>query len=320
MARPDRIMTPPSKPSSPQRETPILFSRFLSPESRATLAREEAWAWITSFRTPLESPVRDPEIEAYLQDEAHLHRPGHRRVMFCLEAGSPYAFNGTLYPRKIGTVMLFDAGESSQYTLHPKQLYSTRQTLWVHLRKHTPSLTYEIRGNRRLHPMSVRSGPIVTHLNEAWDQCIQTPEDELCWLYFRSLFTSCFLEILGTATPPVIPDHYREVVLSLREYIEHHYSEPLKLEKLAALAGYSPSFFHQLFKRHAGVSPQEYLSRVRLKKAEELLMANYTVEAIAEKIGMNSAAYFRRFFKKRMRVTPNSWRRFQQRRKREQPS
>ncbi|HWL53616.1 MAG TPA: AraC family transcriptional regulator [Chthoniobacteraceae bacterium] len=306
-------MSPASPHPQPSRG-PILFTRFLSPESRAALTRHDAWIWIASFRKPPVEPVRDPEIEAYLSHEENLHRPGHRRAMLYLEGETPYGFNGTLYPRSAGTVMLFDAGESSQHHVHSKQVCTSGQALWVHLRKHTPSLTYEIRGNRSrpLHPTSVRSGPIVAHINEAWDQCVATPGDELCWLYLKSLWMSLFLEILGTAIPPVLPDRHREVVLSIREYIEHHYREPLKLEKLAALAGYSPSFFHQLFKRHAGVSPQEYLSRVRLRKAEELLMANYTVEAITEQIGMASAAYFRRFFKRRMRRTPASWRRLQQ--------
>lgn len=306
-------MSPPPSRPQPSRG-PILFSRFLSSEGHAALARQEAWNWITSFRRPTVEPARDPEIEAFLQNEEHLHRPGHRRVMLNLEGEAPYALNGIPYPRKRGTVMLFDAADSSQYAMHPKQI-SCSQVLWVHLRKHTPSLTYEIRGHRShpRHPLSVRSGPMVAHLNEAWDQCAATPDDGLCWLYFKSLWTSLFLEILGTAIPPELPDRHREVVRSIGEYIEHHYHEPLKLEKLAALAGYSPSFFHQLFKRHMGVSPQEYLSRVRLKKAEELLMANHTVEAIAEQIGMASTAYFRRFFKQRTRCTPAQWRLLQQR-------
>ncbi len=234
-----------------------------------------------------------------------------------MEGDRLYTAHRRVYRCQPGVVILFDRQEESQWGGHgPIRKLSTPQlsrAVWLHFRQAPDSLTYEIRTNRNQHelPMTVKSGPMITSINQAWDRCVATQGEPLTWCYLQTLLMSCFLEILGTSSTEPVPTRHQQIIQFMQEYIYHHLAEPLPLEKLASLAGYSPSFFHQLFRRYTGLTPQEYHHRVRLHRAEQLLRENYTVEAISEQLGMSSAAHFRRFFKARMRLTPAVWRKME---------
>ncbi len=285
----------------------IHFNRFLTPEERQRLGDVQQWHWITSFKPELSLTFRDAEIEAFFADKATLHRPQHRRVMLTLSGEIPYYGFERCYRRGPGFVFLFDRREPSQFRTHPRYRGSSTKTLWLHLRDHSDLLTFEIfcGGGQHLLPMRVMQGGRVVRLTQAWNHVSADPDCPLAWNYLQSSLTSLFLEILGTATPEHPPDHHQQVVAYIRDYITHHFNEPLKLEELAAMAGYSPSFFHQLFRRHTGVTPLEHLQQIRIQKALDWLREGYTIEAIVEKCGIASEAHFRRLFKARMRLTPS---------------
>jgi methylphosphotriester-DNA--protein-cysteine methyltransferase len=56
-------------------------------------------------------------------------------------------------------------------------------------------------------------------------------------------------------------------------HLHAHYAEPLNVETLASCANMSVSTFHEHFKRSTLLSPVQYLKRLRLLKAQTLLVA-----------------------------------------------
>lgn len=69
-------------------------------------------------------------------------------------------------------------------------------------------------------------------------------------------------------------------------YLEKHYNERITREKLAVMAGVSNSHFSILLKQQTGFSPSEYLSRLRVHRAKELLLSESgTLREIAQKVG-----------------------------------
>ncbi len=64
-------------------------------------------------------------------------------------------------------------------------------------------------------------------------------------------------------TPPIIDALY---------YMEQHYQENPSLETVALLSGYSASHFSRLFHAQLGKSYSEYLTRIRIRHAQELLL------------------------------------------------
>lgn len=92
-------------------------------------------------------------------------------------------------------------------------------------------------------------------------------------------------------------------------YIHRHLDEPLTLDRLARYAAYSPYHFTRVFKERIGLSPQYYVSALRLQKAKELLLhTNMKVRDIAMEIGQNSLGTFTTRFTERIGVTPADFR------------
>lgn len=71
---------------------------------------------------------------------------------------------------------------------------------------------------------------------------------------------------------------------------------------------YCPDYIRRLFKRYHCCSPSEYLTRLRLEHAKELLRSwhlnNFTIPQIALQSGFTDPNYFSRVFKKYTLLTP----------------
>ncbi|WP_127584170.1 helix-turn-helix transcriptional regulator [Paenibacillus koleovorans] len=95
----------------------------------------------------------------------------------------------------------------------------------------------------------------------------------------------------------------------IARFIDTHYMEPLHLEQMAELMETSPKYFSTYFKKQFGVNFVEYLNRVRLKHAKELLRAtDLTVAEIGEKTGFLTATTFTNTFRKYGGVSPSEYR------------
>lgn len=92
------------------------------------------------------------------------------------------------------------------------------------------------------------------------------------------------------------------------QLIHDHYNERLLLSNVARAAGYSMQHFHRLFVAHYGVTPQQYILQLRMKRAVQLmeLQPDVTIEAIAQELGMETS-YFIRIFKRTYGKTPKQY-------------
>ncbi len=83
----------------------------------------------------------------------------------------------------------------------------------------------------------------------------------------------------------------------------------LSLDEIARVAQLSPGHLRRLFKRETSVSPVQYLSRLRIQRAKELLKGSpLSVKEIAAAIGMGDVSHFVRNFKKASGTTPTAHR------------
>ncbi|GAB2722671.1 AraC family transcriptional regulator [Halomonas garicola] len=92
--------------------------------------------------------------------------------------------------------------------------------------------------------------------------------------------------------------HYSQIVRVL-SCLHASYAEEVSVESLARQANMSPSAFHQHFKQITQASPLQYLKRLRLIKAQQLLVQDtHNVNQIAEAVGYRSASQFSRDYKR----------------------
>ncbi len=89
------------------------------------------------------------------------------------------------------------------------------------------------------------------------------------------------------------------------EYIDTHSGEPLEIQDLAAMCHMSYSHFAKLFREHYGRSCKEYITYIRLVKAQDLLLhTDYDINYIALETGFFDCSHFIRTYKKWKGITP----------------
>lgn len=94
-----------------------------------------------------------------------------------------------------------------------------------------------------------------------------------------------------------------------RDYIRSNFSEPVDLNKLAAIACMCPHHFLRKFKSSFGISPHKFLTAVRLDHAKKLLEeTSLSVTEICIGSGYESLSAFGELFRKTYGLWPDSYR------------
>jgi AraC-like DNA-binding protein len=97
-------------------------------------------------------------------------------------------------------------------------------------------------------------------------------------------------------------------------YIDKHISEKLTLKDVAEIAHFSPSHFERIFKEYTNYSFYQYLKRIRIKKAETLLLTpELSITAVALDVGFESITAFNKTFKEIMHCTPSAYKKLYRR-------
>jgi len=92
-------------------------------------------------------------------------------------------------------------------------------------------------------------------------------------------------------------------------YMNAHYTDPLTLDTLAAVAGLSKRSLIRHFKNTTGTPPMRYLQAVRIAKARTLLSnEDTTITDVAIRVGFNDPAYFATLFKRHTGLSPSHYR------------
>lgn len=91
------------------------------------------------------------------------------------------------------------------------------------------------------------------------------------------------------------------------DFIHDHFTESdFSIEYLASLCNMSGTYFRKLFLKKYQFSPLEYINKLKIQYATELLKSNYyTVSEVSEKCGFKNIYYFSSFIKKETGFSPS---------------
>ncbi len=102
---------------------------------------------------------------------------------------------------------------------------------------------------------------------------------------------------------------FSEVIL----YMENHYAEQITLADLSKIACLSPNHFLRRFNEIFECSPIQYLIRLRINKAKDLLrFSKRQISEIASETGFLDSNYFSRKFKNKEGLSPKTFRKKQE--------
>ncbi len=102
---------------------------------------------------------------------------------------------------------------------------------------------------------------------------------------------------------------HREARPRSLQYIHAHYADPLDLPTLAALEGFTPTYYSEWFKKLTGLTPTAYIQQMRLTAAKQLLaQTDLPILHIAQQVGYEHHASLTRLFRQVEGLTPHAFR------------
>jgi transcriptional regulator GlxA family with amidase domain len=91
-------------------------------------------------------------------------------------------------------------------------------------------------------------------------------------------------------------------------WAQRRLAEPLSVEALARRAAMSPRTFARRFREQTGTTPHQWLTHQRLLVAQRRLeTTREAIDAIAEAVGLQTAASLRVHFRRSLRTTPTAY-------------
>ncbi len=122
--------------------------------------------------------------------------------------------------------------------------------------------------------------------------------------------TEYFEDLIEATTKKVHTENQSKLDKDLLlQYINIHYAENLYLDKIAEEFNTTPKYFSNYFKKAFGINFIEYLNKIRISHAKELLKnSEITVNEIGERVGYLNPSTFTSTFKKYSGITPSEYR------------
>jgi len=101
----------------------------------------------------------------------------------------------------------------------------------------------------------------------------------------------------------------KRIIENIKRFVQEHFKDNITVQTLAEKFYYTPNYISMLFKKETGENFKEYLTRVRIEKAKDLMKdPSLKLYQIAEGVGYNDPDYFAKVFKKYTGITPTEYR------------
>lgn len=239
----------------------------------------------------------------------HQHGPVLRDmflIQYCTRGKGVFTLNGRAFPIRAGqaffslpnSVMIEHSSPDDPWGL-----------MWMEFRSPNGLSLFETLGLSESYPIlsDQASAAVHTHLSALLSTPHTTGAYDFAKIGHVCLLFSELLHIASAASETSKNPTGRQYVQTAISYIEHNYTEPLKVSGIADHLGLNRSYFYSLFKAQTGMSPQEYLLHFRIKKACELLASPHaTVANIASSVGCEPRV-LSRLFKQMVGMTPSQY-------------
>ena len=194
----------------------------------------------------------------------------------------------------LGIVLAFDARGATRNTP-----FTVRELGWLRRHFTTNALT--------AHPLGQNLRRIIAQL----DKKLSGKKQDIDELSMAELRLQICSAISGAARQlSAVDDRDSQFVVNAAiDYMRDHLNKPFSVGKLVNHIGYGRSRLFELFRANTGMTPNDYLRRLRVEAARGLLTdTSRPVTEIAFEVGFNSSQYFSTVFLQYTGLTPTGFR------------
>lgn len=137
--------------------------------------------------------------------------------------------------------------------------------------------------------------------------------------YSYNEYMSCFKDvqslkrgisfIINAISNASSEDESKDTVQRAIDYILANLSKDISVKDVAEYVCFSPEYFSKLFKKEMGENVKNYILRIKVEAAKDLLKnPNIPVSMVASELGYSNFSHFTQMFKKHENVTPTEYR------------
>ena len=235
------------------------------------------------------SKIYTKPAHALVSGKRHAHA-----LVFFIEGHSDYVYEGKTCSAAAGSVLFLPRGK--EYVIHR---HSTAQCIYIDF------LTYdsaEIEPFVKNYPNATQFRDVFSNLLSLYRQKKIGYEAEMMSVLYKLI---SMIQIADRASGV----KYQKIADAVEHINKNYCTGNLRISSLAKLAGVSTRYFGELFSVFFGVSPKEYILRMQLETAKNLLIStDQSISAIAETCGFSDVYYFSKIFKKELGETPSAFR------------
>lgn len=127
-----------------------------------------------------------------------------------------------------------------------------------------------------------------------------------CIEAIRDFFKDRFLHLVKSAA--AVEEYNNRVIKNAVNYIKRNYHREISLNMVASHVNVNRTYLSLLFKKDAGENFSDFVTRIRVEKAKELLKGNVKLYEVACSVGFSDPKYFSIVFKKTTGMSPLDYR------------
>lgn len=153
----------------------------------------------------------------------------------------------------------------------------------------------------------------VLKIHEVIEQCIKLLDEKIKVDHFKleSNLYEMFSIIANDVNKQIkyIYKIQEEHVEKAASYIKMNFMHPINVLDVVSFTSLERTYLSKIFKQYKKLSIRDYISKTRIKQAEQLLeKTNLSSKQISNYVGFTDECYFSRVFKKMNKVTPQEYR------------
>jgi len=223
-------------------------------------------------------------------------REGIERVQILMKGSAFFDWNGERRIFRRGTIFWHVSGETPIWESPPDDPY------------HCFSITFEVtRPARPVQRVSIWRDleTLAPFCSEVIQTFVSRPEERPLLAHY------CYAFLLLHSIPFThSAEECNPYLVRVLRYMKEHCCGPVTVEELLGQMKLSRTYLFRFFREELHSTPHQYLLKLRLDKAKELLVSeDISVKEIADRCGFASAEVFFRQFRKNTQLTPVEYRR-----------